>query len=143
MAEGLFKQVLPEKLVFSAGIDALIGEPADPLSVQLMRERGIDISTHRARKIGTWMLCEADMIVTMDGYQKHFLEINYPLFKNKVYRLGQFCNYDICDPYLQGLVAFKETCSLIDEGVSKLIAHIGRIDKENDRNDVVVVRDLP
>lgn len=139
MAEGLFKQALPEKLVFSAGIDAPVGESADPLSVQLMRERGIDISAHRARKLGSWMVHEADLIVTMDRYQKYFIEINYPMFKNKVCRLGEFDNYDIPDPYQQGLNAFREACSLIDKGVGELVARIG---KESNRNDVASVRDF-
>lgn len=143
MAEGLFKQALPEKLVLSAGINALIGEPADPLSVQLMRERGIDISAHRARKLGAWMVYEADLIVTMDRYQKHYLEINYPAFKNKVWRLGEFGNYDISDPYLQGLTAFRQACSLIDKGVGELIARIESIGKENNGNDVATIRDYP
>ena len=139
MAEGLFKQALPEKLVFSAGIDAPVGESADPLSVQLMRERGIDISGHRARKLGSWMVHEADLIVTMDRYQKYFIEINYPMFKNKVCRLGEFDNYDIPDPYLQGLNAFREACSLIDKGVGELVARIG---KKSNRNGVASVRDF-
>ncbi len=141
MAEGLFSQALPEKQVFSAGIDALIGKPADPFSIQLMAERGIDISAHRARKLVPWMVYEADVIVTMDRYQKHFLEVNYPGFKNKVCRLGEFDNYDIPDPYLQGLSAFKQTCSLIDKGVCELITRISHIGKQNKPNDKAIIRD--
>lgn len=140
VAEGLFKQALPEKQVFSAGIDAPVGEPADPLSVQLMAERGIDISAHRARKLVSWMVYEADVIVTMDQYQKHFLEISYPGFKNKVCRLGEFGNYDIPDPYQQGMTAFMHACNLIDKGVGELITRIGHIGKENNRNDLAIIR---
>lgn len=143
MAEGLFQQALPEKLVFSAGINAPIGEPADPLSVQLMRERGIDISAHRARNLASWMVYEADVIVTMDRSQKQFFEINYPQFQDKVCRLGEFGNYDIPDPYQLGLTAFREACSLIDKGVRKLIARIGHNGYENYRNDVATIRDSP
>lgn len=143
MAEGLFSQALPDKQVFSAGIDALVGQPADPLSIQLMAERGIDISAHRARKLASWMVYEADVIVTMDRYQKHFFEVVYPDFKNKVCRLGEFDNYDIPDPYLQGLSAFKQTCSLIDRGVDALVMRVGHIRKENKRNDMAIIRDHP
>ncbi|NMM28209.1 MAG: low molecular weight phosphotyrosine protein phosphatase [Glaciimonas sp.] len=142
MAEGLFKQALPEKQVFSAGINAPIGQPADPLSVQLMAERGIDISEHRARKLASWMVYEADVIVTMDRCQMDFLEITYPRFKNKVCRLGELGNYDVPDPYLQGLTAFRQTCSLIDKGVGELITRIGHTGKESSRNDVAIIRDL-
>lgn len=143
MAEGLFQQALPDKQVFSAGIDALVGQPADASSIQLMAERGIDISAHRARKLSSWMVYEADLIVTMDRYQKHFLEVTYPDFKNKVCRIGEFDNYDIPDPYLQGLNAFKQAYSLIDKGVGELITRISHIGKENKRNDVAIIRDHP
>ncbi|MGV8892086.1 MAG: low molecular weight protein-tyrosine-phosphatase [Burkholderiaceae bacterium] len=140
MAEGLFSQALPQKQVLSAGIDALVGQPADASSIQLMAERGIDISTHRARKLVSWMVYEADVIVTMDRYQKHLLEVTYPDFKNKVCRLGEFEDYDIPDPYLQGLSAFKQSCSLIDKGVDELVTRIGHIGKESKLNDMAIIQ---
>ena len=50
IAEGLFKHAMPKKAVCSAGIGALVGEPADPLSIQLMWEHGIDIGAHPKSK---------------------------------------------------------------------------------------------
>ena len=63
MAEGLLQQAFPEKKIRSAGIGALIGYPADPYSVQIMEEQGIDIRSHRAQKLAGWMVSEADLIV--------------------------------------------------------------------------------
>ncbi len=124
MAEGLFNQVMPEKAVYSAGIHALVGEPADPLAQQLMQERGIDISEHRARSMAIWMVNEADLILTMDLYQKRFIEFKYPAAKGKVMRLGEHGNYDIPDPYKQGLFAFRHACHLIALGVDSVTAQI-------------------
>ncbi len=128
MAEGLFNQIMPEKAVYSAGIHALVGEPADPLSQQLMQERGIDISEHRARNLATWMMNDSDLIVTMDQYQKRFIEFKYPAAKGKVMRLGDAGNYDIPDPYKQGMQAFRHACHLIAVGVDRLADHIAAID---------------
>lgn len=131
MAEGLFNQVMPEKAVYSAGIHALVGEPADPLSQQLMEERGIDISAHRARNLSIWMVNDADVIVTMDQYQKRFIEFKYPTAKGKVMRLGEHGSYDIPDPYKQGMYAFRQACHLIAMGVDRMAEHITSIeDKE-------------
>lgn len=130
MAEGLFNQVMPEKAVFSAGIHALIGEPADPLSLQLMEERGIDISEHRARSLAIWMVNEADLILTMDQYQKRFIEFKYPNAKGKVMRLGEHGNYDIPDPYKQGMFAFRHACHLIAMGVDSLAEHIAAMEQK-------------
>jgi protein-tyrosine phosphatase len=128
MAEGLFNQVMPEKAVYSAGIHALVGEQADPLSQQLMQERGIDISEHRARNLATWMVNEADLILTMDQYQKRFIEFKYPASKGKVMRLGEQGGYDIPDPYKQGAHAFRHACHLIAMGVDRVASHLAALD---------------
>ncbi|MDQ9171819.1 low molecular weight protein-tyrosine-phosphatase [Oxalobacteraceae bacterium R-40] len=128
MAEGLFRQLMPEKAVYSAGIHALVGEPADPLALQLMEERGIDISEHRARSLAAWMVNEADLILTMDQYQRRFIEFKFPAAKGKVMRLGEQGNYDISDPYKQGMSAFRHSCHLIAMGVDRMASHIASLD---------------
>jgi protein-tyrosine phosphatase len=124
MAEGLLKRALPEKNVRSAGINALIGNPADPFAVQIMQERGIDISEHRAQSLAGWMIAEADLILTMDQEQKRYVELKYSVSKGKVFRLGEFSSYDIPDPYQQSLDVFRQSFELITQGVNDLTERI-------------------
>ena len=124
IAEGLFKQALPEKAVYSAGIDAMVGDPADPLSVQLMWERGIDISEHRAKSLAGWMVKEADLIVTMDQAQQSFIMRAYPASLGKVMRIGQYGKYDVPDPYTKNMSTFRHSCTLIAQGVDELVERI-------------------
>jgi protein-tyrosine phosphatase len=121
MAEGLFKQALPEKAVCSAGIHAMVGEPADRLALQLMREHGIDISEHRAQNLAGWMVNEADLILTMDSEQKRFIERNFATAKGKVWRLGESGDFDIPDPYRHGLAAFRHCHGLIVHAMGDLV----------------------
>jgi protein-tyrosine phosphatase len=116
--------------VCSAGIDALVGAPADSLAAQLMRERGIDISEHRARQLASWMVREADLILTMDYDQKRYLERIYPAMKAKVRRLGEHGNYDVPDPYQLGMRAFRHCFDLIADGVDELAGSISHADQE-------------
>jgi protein-tyrosine phosphatase len=120
IAEALLKRALPEKTVRSAGIDAMVGYPADPFAIQLMQEQGIDISPHRAQSLMTWMVSEAEVVLTMDLEQKRFIEQKYPTSKGKVFRLGEFGQYDIPDPYKQDLSVFRQTYRLIAQGVDAL-----------------------
>lgn len=120
MAEGLLKQALPEKTVRSAGINALIGHPADPLAMQIMQEQGIDIGAHRAQNVAGWMVSEADVILTMDQDQKRYIERSYSASKGKVFRLGEFSSFDIPDPYRRGPVLFRQSFELIAQGVNDL-----------------------
>lgn len=124
MAEGLFRLALPDLAVCSAGLDPLTGYPADPLSMRLMEERGIDISGHRAQPLAGWMVSEADLILTMDMAQAHYMTQRYPAARGKVGRLGAGGGYDIPDPYRQGLPAFRHSCELIARGVDDLVVRV-------------------
>lgn len=118
MAEGLLKRVLPGCAVSSAGMGALVGQPADPHAIALMQQQGIDISAHRARQLESWMTVAADMVLVMDMEQKRHLELLYPMCLGKAFRLGEQGKYDIADPYRQGLDAFCESAALIQQGVA-------------------------
>lgn len=117
MAEGMFRQALPEKQIFSAGLDALIGHGADPHACELMRERGVNIGMHRARRLDGWMLIESDLILTMDNMQKAAIEARYAAARGKVSRLGEALNCDIPDPYGQDRQSFQRVCDLIEQCV--------------------------
>jgi protein-tyrosine phosphatase len=143
MAEALLKRRLPKRAVYSAGIGALIGAPADQLAVQVMREQGIDMSAHRARSLGAWMIEGADLILTMDQDQKRFVELRYPESKNKVFRLGEFGNYDVPDPYQHGLTAFRESHDLIARGVDNLVTRIAFASEERSRHALATIRYSP
>ncbi len=143
MAEGLFKQALPDKAVFSAGLSAMIGDQADPLSIQLMWEYGIDIRTHRARGLAGWMISETDLIVTMDLDQKYFIEQRYPTAKGKVIRIGESGNYDVPDPYQQGLPVFRHSFNLIAQGIDQLVERIADVDDKASRYMPAPMQGIP
>lgn len=143
MAEGLFRQALQGKAVCSAGINAMVGEPADPLSIQLMWEHGIDIREHRARNLAGWMVSESDLIVTMERDHKRFIEQRYPMSKGKVMRIGDTGNYDVPDPYRRGFSAFLHSYNLIAEGVDSLVERIGQQSEEENRYVSIPTRELP
>jgi protein-tyrosine phosphatase len=84
MAEGLLKEALPGHEISSAGLGALVGQPADPHAVALMQQQGIDISAHRARQLESWMIVTADLVLVMDMEQKRHLEQQYPLCRGIV-----------------------------------------------------------
>jgi protein-tyrosine phosphatase len=124
MAEGLLKQALvganrTDYQVSSAGLGALIGHQADASACQLMARKGIDISGHRARQLDTEMIRGASLVLVMDLKQKTTIIENEQSARGKVYRLGEWGNFDIADPYGQKLVAFEEALVLIEQGISQ------------------------
>jgi protein-tyrosine phosphatase len=132
MAEAMFQRAMPGKAVFSAGLCAMDGDPADGPAVEFMREAGIDISAHRARNLASWMVSEADLIVTMDRDQKRYIEHRYAAIAGgKVMRLGEAGRFDIPDPYLQGPVLYRHAYDLIVEGVDALVERVARTSQQH------------
>lgn len=140
MAEGLLKHAVPDIPVLSAGISALVDKPADPLAVQIMREQGVDIGAHRARSLSAWMVRDADVILTMDGWQTQFIKMNYPASQYKVFRLCEVDKCDVPDPYRQGRTAFRHACDLISRGVDELVLRLACMEGEARREDLAIAQ---
>jgi protein-tyrosine phosphatase len=71
IAEGLLRAAFAERLgpdapeVTSAGTMGWTGSGADPSSIRAAAERGVDISSHRAREVSEEDVAGADVVVAM------------------------------------------------------------------------------
>lgn len=117
MAEGLLRTKLPNLVVSSAGIVAPSGAHADPFAQELMLERGVDISAHRAKRVTSPVIAASDLILVMDLEQKRAIERTHPVARGKVFRLGEFGKFEIFDPLNRGRDEFAKCLALIDQGV--------------------------
>lgn len=103
--------------VESAGLGALVGRGADPIAVALMKERGLDLSGHRARQLTPEILAAADLVLVMEsGHQKQ-IESLAPSARGRVHRIGKFGGFDVPDPYRQPRAAFEQALALIQRGL--------------------------
>ncbi|KAI3595331.1 Low molecular weight protein-tyrosine-phosphatase, Etp [Cupriavidus necator H850] len=124
MAEGLLKQALPETNVISAGLGALVGQPADPHAVELMRDHGVDISGHRAQRVSGAMTMRPDLILVMDNEQRQEIQRLYPFTTGRIFRLGEPGKFDVPDPYREARRAFENALQLIQRGVESWVPRI-------------------
>ncbi|MGO4606554.1 low molecular weight protein-tyrosine-phosphatase [Variovorax sp. 2RAF20] len=127
MGEALIAAALPQLEVASAGVGALVGQPADPIARQLMAERGLDIEAHRARQLTNLMCQQADLILVMDEEQRLLISQRHPLTRGKLFRLGEVARVDIPDPYRLGRPAFEQALQLIDAGASAWAERIRKL----------------
>ena len=121
MAEALLATALrdnDEYVVESAGLGALVGHAADPFVIELMDEIDVDVSGHRARQIHPDMVKAADLVLVMESGHKRSIDDADPTARGKVYRLGEWQERDIDDPYRQPRAAFVEAMREIEEGVA-------------------------
>ena len=119
MAEALFRASLGAGYeVGSAGVAALIGAPADPLAVEVMREHGHDISAHRGRQVVLPMLARAELIVALDRTHSTGLQRQYPQLRGRVHKLLRWRgDADVEDPFRQPKAAFEHAYRDIELGV--------------------------
>jgi protein-tyrosine phosphatase len=127
MAEGLLAAALPAFRVRSAGLGALVGEPADKAAIQLMQDRGIDIGGHRALQVSRQLCVDSDIVLVMDRSQRQRLQGLYPEVRGRVFRLAESLDLDVPDPYRQPMAAFRTALSIIDEGVEQWLRRIHRL----------------
>lgn len=121
MAEALLRRALRGQdgiTVESAGLGALVGNPASEHSVDLMAELGEDITSHRARQIHPDMVRAADLVLVMEAGHKRAIDDADPTARGKVYRLGEWQDRDIDDPYRQPRAAYEEALEGIEAGVA-------------------------
>ena len=128
IAEGLFRHYAEENdlqmRVFSAGLGALVNHPADPFSVELMNEIGIDISQHRARQITSRIVAESELIITMESWQQRKVEEQYPFARGRVFTIGKWSNSEIADPYKKPREAFEAAFKGIQEGYTEWLEYL-------------------
>jgi protein-tyrosine phosphatase len=127
MAEGLFKEALPGFTVRSAGLGAMVGMPADESAIQLMRDKGLDISAHRATQINRPMCVEADLLLVMDVEQRSRMADLYPQLLGKTFRLGEYTKQDIPDPHRAPRAEFRKALALIEAGVAEWLHRIRKL----------------
>jgi protein-tyrosine phosphatase len=118
IGEALLAREFPSQKVWSAGLSALVGEPADPLSVEVSSANGLDLSAHRAQQITSWMCQTADLILVMEQEHRSEMERRFPLVRGKVFRLGELDQFDIADPYHLDKPAFETAYADIARGVA-------------------------
>ena len=120
MAEALLRNALRghEITVESAGLGALVDWPASEHAETLMAERGLDISGHKARQLTPELVKNADLILVMESGHKKAIEAEDATARGKVYRLGEWRDTDIEDPFEKSKVVFAEALAKIDESIA-------------------------
>lgn len=100
MAQAVLRRDLGDRWsISSAGLGALVGEPAAPEARHSLQALGLDAAEHRARQVTPEMLRDAELVFVMESAQKSALEKAHPWACGRVFRLGHWEDLEIADPY--------------------------------------------
>lgn len=121
MAEGIIKKIIsdfsiPDTVVSSAGLSAYDGEPASEYAIEALEEIGIDIKSHRSRRVMKQDLDEADCIYVMTEQHKNVIIDAVPETENKIVVM------EIADPFGQSLAKYRLCCAQMVDYFKKELA---------------------
>ena len=144
MAQGIFKKMLKEKKederkynILSAGISAISGANASPEAILVMSEQAIDISQHKAARLGENLVKKADLILVMSNEHKDYISKKYPFPEKKVFLIKKYAikdnikyirdnykNYDIKDPIGRSIEFYRIVAQELKNNLEKIINKI-------------------
>ena len=120
--------------VDSAGIENYhVGQPPDSRSIKVCKNHGIDISSHRARKIRKNDWDQFDVIVALDQSVLQSLQHKKP--KNSKAKLVLFSN-GVPDPWYGGNSAFDSMYSQIERDMTPFLKQLKLIPNEEQKNEL-------
>ena len=119
MAAALAKSMLTgNQEVLSAGIECTDGLPAARNAMKVLRERGIDLSTHRTRSVASLSLQQGDIAVAMTAAIAERL---------RHFGAGNVVSLDVEDPYGGDLNRYRVAADEIARQVASVLRKIAWI----------------
>ncbi len=141
LAEGLFKKYLNDNSitdieVSSAGIGAFPGDEVSINSILVAGNRGVDISSHRARNINPEHLTTTDLFFCMSHSHKHYLSRHCD--EDKIVVLN------VPDPYGRPIEAYEDCARQLESNFPEILKAIQNtiIIREMTENDVKEIAEL-
>jgi len=131
MAEAMLRHALEatgvrDVTVESAGIGAWEGSAASEGAYLVLLEKGIDLSTHRARLLTPELVAQADLLLTMGRVQLgRVRELGAGA---RAHLLGEYAGREtdeIADPYGGDLDAYRETYRQLAELLPVVLRRLG------------------
>jgi tRNA threonylcarbamoyl adenosine modification protein (Sua5/YciO/YrdC/YwlC family) len=129
MAEALLKKILLKKNrsdveVSSAGL--MMGEmEASEYTKEVLKGEGIDVSSHRSRRITKGMIDASDLILVMEKAHEERILLLAPEAKNRGFLLKEFAKIDdsaleIEDPMGKTIEFYARTLATIKEAIERI-----------------------
>jgi protein-tyrosine phosphatase len=111
-------------IVMSAGMAAMAGGGATPEAVQVLADRGLDLSTHITQPLNERLVRHADLIFTMTQAHRQAVVAHWPDAAERTYLLcGD--HVDVADPIGGPRELYRSCADQIEAAIRRRIAEFG------------------
>ncbi|WP_243295671.1 low molecular weight protein-tyrosine-phosphatase [Geothrix mesophila] len=133
LAEALLRKALgPAVEVRSAGLGALVAQPAHEETRRLAAGLGLDLEAHRGHQVSPELIRDSDLVLVMDRAQKEAGEALTPHARGRVFLLGHWLSPDgegtasqeIADPIRGGPDAHRLACEHIQGAIQSWLPRL-------------------
>jgi len=121
-AEKLFAS---SKTIISAGTYQYDNRPSVPEAIEAAKRLGIDLSTHRSKRLDASLVSNADLIFTFDENNRLEVLHEFPTARSKIVRLGLLLDNEspvIADPFGGSVEMYLKTYRMIQQAMERLIS---------------------
>ncbi|RJT35161.1 low molecular weight phosphotyrosine protein phosphatase [Rahnella woolbedingensis] len=120
MAERIMKQYFPEKKIRSAGLMAMVNQPADDTAVIVSGRHCVSLEGHKGTQFRSSMAGEFGLILVMENSHLEQISEMVPHARGKIMLLGHWSEHrEIPDPYRKSQEAFESVYQLIDQACQR------------------------
>ena len=129
MAEAILKHMLDSSekgnntTVISAAIRTHDGLPAAANAVQVLKERGLDLSKHKTQSLTSEIAQNADLILAMTNGHRSMILRTWPHLEFKTFVLRKDGG-DVADPVGGSMGDYRKTAHEIEEELAKWAAEL-------------------
>ena len=121
--ERLLQHYLPQKIVRSAGLAAVVNGQAHPVSRRIAAEHQISLDNHRPQQLTAALMDEFDLILVMEEWQRLKAQALNPQAAHKV---ELFADKKIPDPYGHDEEAFRRVFKQMDAAARRWAEELGQ-----------------
>lgn len=119
----------PPIQVRSAGIGALVGQPADETVLFVAAADAAlsaALTSHKAQQVGLQQTRWADLILVMEAHHMQYIVRMDPTARGKTFLLGHWLGAkSVGDPYLKHEEVYRETHAQIEQAVASWTSRLG------------------
>jgi len=129
MAKVLFEDILnkhpslgPAGLEVDSAGTGVVMDAATPEAIEIMREYGLSLASHRSKPVSASLVDWADLILVMEFWQQAQVVSHSPAAIKKTHILTEYVGEkgDVADPYGCGIEAYRECAALLQHLLNKV-----------------------